>query len=128
MKQLLTIVTLSLGLFGATSLWAHHSLAAEYDQKKHVSLTGTVTKLDWRNPHAWVYLDVKNASGVVEKWQCELGSPNAMSRVGFGPDSVKEGDEIVLDGLLAKDESKTCSTRVLKSKDGRTLLSQQEAR
>jgi hypothetical protein len=51
-----------------------------------------------------------------------------MSRVGFGPDSVKEGDEIVLDGLLAKDESKTCSTRVLKSKDGRTLLSQQEAR
>jgi Family of unknown function (DUF6152) len=93
-----------------------------------VSLSGTVTKLDWRNPHAWVYLDVKNASGVVEKWQCELGSPNAMSRAGFSPDSVKEGDEITLDGILAKDDSKTCSTRVVKSKDGRTLLSQQEAR
>jgi hypothetical protein len=73
MKQLLTIVTLSLGLFGATSLWAHHSLAAEYDQKKHVSLTGTVTKLDWRNPHAWVYLDVKNASGVCREVAMRTG-------------------------------------------------------
>jgi len=127
MKQRLIIFTFSLGLLG-TSLWAHHSLTAEYDQKKHVALSGTVTKLDWRNPHAWVYLDVKNASGVVEKWQCELGSPNAMTRAGFSADSVKEGDEITLDGILAKDDSKTCSTRVLKSKDGRTLLSQQEAR
>ncbi len=128
MKQRLIVFTLSLSLWGGASLWAHHSLTAEYDQKKHVSLSGTVTKLDWRNPHAWVYLDVKNASGVVEKWQCELGSPNAMSRAGFSPDSVKEGDEILLDGILAKDDSKTCSTRVVKSKDGRTLLSQQEAR
>src|ERR1035438_2602017 len=112
MKQRLTIVTISLGLFGASSLWAHHSLAAEYDQKKHVQLAGTVTKLDWRNPHAWVYMDVKNAAGVVEKWQCELGSPNAMSRAGFSADSVKEGDEIILDGLMAKAESNTCSTRV----------------
>jgi hypothetical protein len=128
MKQRLITIALSLGFFGGASLWAHHSLAAEYDQKKHVSLTGTVTKLDWRNPHAWIYLDVKNESGAVDKWQCELGSPNAMSRAGFGPDAVKEGDEIILDGLLAKDASNTCSTRVVKSKDGRTLLSQQEAR
>ena len=128
MKQRLLLVTFSLGLCGGTSLWAHHSLAAEYDQKKHISLTGTLTKLDWRNPHAWIYLDVKNANGVVEKWQCELGSPNAMTRAGFSADAVKEGDEIILDGILAKDDSKTCSTRVVKSKDGRTLLSQQEAR
>jgi len=128
MNQRLIIATLSLGLFGGAILRAHHSLTAEYDQKKHISLAGTVTKLDWRNPHAWIYLDVKNANGAIEKWQCELGSPNAMSRAGFGPDAVKEGDEIMLDGLLAKDDSKTCSTRVVKSKDGRTLLSQQEAR
>jgi hypothetical protein len=121
-----TIVLALCGAVGVTSLWAHHSLAAEYDQKKPVSLTGTVTKLDWRNPHAWVYMDVKNSSGEIEKWQCELGSPNAMTRAGFNPESVKEGDEVTLNGILAKDASKTCSTRDLKSKDGRTLLSQTE--
>jgi hypothetical protein len=122
------IVLALCGVFGVISLWAHHSLAAEYDTKKPVSLTGTVTKLDWRNPHAWVYLDVKNTVGETEKWQCELGSPNAMSRAGFSPEAVKPGDEISLDGLLAKDASKTCSTRVLKSKDGHVILSQTEAR
>jgi hypothetical protein len=106
-------------------LGAHHSLAAEFDQSKPVKLAGTVTSLDWRNPHAWIYLDVKDESGALVKWQCELGSPNAMTRAGFGPENAKAGDEIVIDGLLAKDGSKTCSTRVVKSKDGRTLLSQQ---
>jgi Family of unknown function (DUF6152) len=115
-------------LFGVSALWAHHSLNAEYDQNKPVSLSGTMTKLDWRNPHAWIYLDVKNAKGVVENWRCELGSPNAMTRAGFTPNSVKPGDEIVLDGLLAKAGPNICSTRVVKSKDGRTLLSQSEQR
>ena len=121
-----TLAVLLCSVFGAISLSAHHSLAAEYDQKKPVSLTGTVTKLDWRNPHAWVYLDVKNAAGETEKWQCELGSPNAMTRAGFNPESVKQGDSVVLNGILAKDASKTCSTRDLKDKDGKTILSQTE--
>jgi hypothetical protein len=112
----------------ASAAWGHHSLAAEYDQKKPVSLSGTFTKLDWRNPHAWIYMDVKSAGGTVESWRCELGSPNAMSRVGFSPDSVKAGEEIVLDGILAKKGSNICSTRVVKSKDGRTILSQSEQR
>ena len=128
MKQRFLVVAALLSLFAATAAWAHHSLAAEYDQKKPVSLSGTVTKLDWRNPHAWVYVEVKNASGAVDKWQCELGSPNAMTRAGFSPDSLKSGDEVTLDGIVAKDGSNTCSTRVIKSKDGRTLLSQTEAR
>jgi Family of unknown function (DUF6152) len=115
-------------LFAAVAAWGHHSLAAEYDQKKPVSLTGTFAKLDWRNPHAWIYVDVKNDAGGVDQWRCELGSPNAMSRVGFGPDSVKAGEEIVLDGILAKKGSNICSTRVVKSKDGRTILSQFEQR
>jgi hypothetical protein len=126
MKKRVLALTFGLGLLGSTSLWAHHSLAAEYDQKKPVSLTGTLTKLDWRNPHAWIYMDVKNASGGIDKWQCELGSPNAMTRAGFTQDSVKEGDEIVLDGILAKKGTNTCSTRTVKSKDGRTVLSQTE--
>lgn len=126
MKKRLIALTFCLGFLGGTSLWAHHSLSAEYDQKKPVSLTGTLTKLDWRNPHAWIYLDVKNAGGGVEKWQCELGSPNAMTRAGFTQDSVKLGDEIVLNGIMAKKGTNTCSTRTVKSKDGRTVLSQTE--
>jgi hypothetical protein len=124
-KRLIGLV-ISLGLAGGTSLWAHHSLAAEFDQKKPVSLTGTLTKLDWRNPHAWIYMDVKNASGGIDKWECELGSPNAMTRAGFTQDSVKIGDELVLDGILAKKGTNICSTRTVKAKDGRTVLSQTE--
>ena len=110
------------------ALWGHHSLNAEYDQNKPVSLTGTFTQLDWRNPHAWIYLTVKNANGGTENWRCELGSPNAMSRVGFTRDAIKEGEEISLDGLLAKKGENICSARVVKSKDGKTLLSQSEQR
>ena len=126
MKKRLIALTFCLGLPGTTSLWAHHSLAAEFDQKKPISLTGTLTKLDWRNPHAWIYMDVKNASGGIEKWECELGSPNAMTRAGFTQDSVKVGEEIVLDGILAKKGTNICSTRTVKGKDGRTVLSQTE--
>jgi len=124
MKQRLFALAILFATFGAGSLWAHHSLAAEYDTKKPVKLTGKMTKIDWRNPHAWIYVDAKMASGATEKWQCELGSPNAMTRAGFYQDSIKIGDEIVLDGSLAKDGSKTCSTRVVTDKDGNTILRQ----
>jgi hypothetical protein len=108
----------------ASSLAAHHSLAAEFDREKPIKLTGKVTKLDWRNPHAWVYLEVTGAGGAVEKWQCELGSPNAMTRAGFTNESVKAGDEVVIDGILARDGSKTCSTRVINDKEGNVVLRQ----
>ena len=126
MKKRLIALTLGLGCLSGTSLWEHHSLAAEFDQKKPISLSGTLTKLDWRNPHAWLYMDVKNSSGGIDKWECELGSPNAMTRAGFTQDSVKLGDEIVLDGILAKKGTNICSTRTVKAKDGRTVLSQTE--
>jgi len=123
------IAAVALGLSLATSVaFGHHSLTAEYDQQKPITLNGTFTKLDWRNPHAWIYLNVKNNAGTVDTWRCELGSPNAMSRVGFTPDALKEGDEIVLDGILARKGTNICSTRVVKSKDGRTVLSQSEQR
>jgi hypothetical protein len=125
----LRLTALALCLASApAAMWAHHSLAAEFDTKKPIKLTGKMTKLDWRNPHAWIYIDAENIDGKalpkVEKWQCELGSPNAMTRAGFANDSIKVGDEIVLDGSLAKDGSKTCSTRVVSDKAGTTLLRQ----
>jgi hypothetical protein len=122
MKQRFLVFALCVA--GATSAWAHHSLAAEFDQKKPVKLNGKMTKLDWRNPHAWVYIDVKGADGKTEKWQCELGSPNAMTRAGFNQDSIKIGDEIYIDGVLAKKDAKTCSTRVISDAEGNTLLRQ----
>lgn len=123
-----TLLTIGFGLLTGLAAWGHHSLTAEYDTNKPITLNGTFTQLDWRNPHAWIYLDVKNAAGTVENWRCELGSPNAMTRVGFSRDAIKPGDEIILDGLLAKKGANICSTRVVKSKDGRTLLSQSEQR
>src|SRR5206468_705943 len=102
----------------AGGLQAHHSLAAEYDQNKPVTLHATLTSVDWRNPHAFLYLEVKDDSGAKVKWQCELGSPNALTRAGWSQDAAKPGDEIVVEGLLARDGSKTCSTRNVKFKDG----------
>jgi hypothetical protein len=124
MQLRLLILAISLASVGAASLLAHHSLAAEFDSTKPIKLQGVVTKLDWRNPHAFIHLEVKNAQGAVEKWQCELGSPNAMTRAGFSHDSVKAGDEIVIDGILARDGSRTCSTRVVNGKDGSVVLRQ----
>lgn len=118
------LVASVLAAFGTSYAVAHHSLAAEFDSTKPKTITGKLTKLDWRNPHAWIYVDVKNDKGVIEKWQCELGSPNAMTRAGFSQDDVKVGDEITLDGILARDGSKTISTRNVKGKDGKIVLSQ----
>ena len=126
MKHNILAAIICLG-FGLSTLSAHHSLAAEFDQSKPVKLSGVLTNIDWRNPHAWIYMTVTTESGATEKWQCELGSPNAMTRAGFTQKSAKIGDEIQLDGLLAKKDPHTCSTRVVKSKDGRTLFSQTAA-
>lgn len=95
MKTRLFVFLPCIGLFAATALQAHHSLTAEYDQSKKVTLHGTLTSIDWRNPHAWIFLAVKEDSGATVKWQCELGSPNAMTRQGWTQDAAKAGDELV---------------------------------
>ncbi|MBZ5558655.1 MAG: hypothetical protein LAO77_15390 [Acidobacteriia bacterium] len=104
---------------------AHHSFAAEFDANKQVTLKGSVTKLDWRNPHIWVYLDVKNDKddkGSVEAWQCEGGAPNTLTRNGWSRDSLKFGDQIIVEGYLAKDGSKTCNMRLVTMPDGRDIF------
>ena len=90
----------------AVPLMAHHSFAAEYDASKPIKLTGTVTKIEWTNPHCYFYVDVKNeASGQTENWALELGNPNALLRNGWTPKSVKIGDEVTVEGTRAKDGS-----------------------
>src|ERR1700691_5194421 len=103
------------GLAAATlPLAAHHSFAAEFDQNKTVTLRGAVTKLEWANPHIWLYLDVKQdvkpdvkGDQAPAHWQCEGGAPNNLTRNGWSKDSLKPGDQVVIDGYLAKDGSKT---------------------
>lgn len=123
MRTKLGVLVAGLGLLAsAVPALAHHSFAAEYDNKKPVTLTGTVTRLDWLNPHIWVYLDVKDASGKTVRWQCEGGAPNSLTRNGWTKNAVKIGDEVTINGSLAKDGSNTCSSTTIKLPDGRRVF------
>jgi Family of unknown function (DUF6152) len=112
------------GLVAAAAfpVYGHHSFAAEFDINKPVKLTGSVTKLEWMNPHIWVYLDVKDDQGALQHWQCEGGAPNTLTRNGWSKDSLRYGDQVTIDGSLAKDGSKTCNIRMAKLPDGRSVF------
>ena len=110
-----------LGLAAVPAL-AHHSFAAEYDAAKPVTLTGTVTKVEWMNPHARFYIDVKDDAGKVTNWEFELGSPNGLMRRGWTRNSLKSGDVVTVDGSLAKDGSSLANARTIKLADGRKVF------
>jgi hypothetical protein len=113
------------GLSLVTSAWAHHSFAAEYDGEKFITLTGTVVKVDWQNPHMHFYLDVTNATGDVEHWKLEGFPPNMLVRQGWHKDeSLKPGDHITVTGWLARNGEKLAHSRqVTWDGDGHKLLS-----
>jgi hypothetical protein len=121
MKNWLCGLAIVLGAAAVPAL-AHHSFAAEYDSAKPVTLTGTVTKVEWMNPHARFYLDVKDEAGKVTNWEFELGSPNGLMRRGWTRNSLKEGDTITVAGSLAKDGSKLANARTVKLSDGREVF------
>jgi Family of unknown function (DUF6152) len=114
-------VTAGLGLAVAPML-AHHSFAAEFDGSKPVDLAGTVTKVDWVNPHSWIYIDVKSDDGTVANWGLETGPPNVLYRGGWRRDTVKPGDAITVHGFVAKDGSHTLAARQITTPDGRKLF------
>ncbi len=115
-----TVVVLTI-LAGAP-VWAHHAFAAEFDAKKPVKLRGTVTKMEWINPHAWIHVDVKKADGTVDEWMVEAGTPNTLLRRGFTRDSLKPGTEIIVDGYQSKDGSLRANGRDVTLPDGKTLF------
>ena len=124
MKANFLSVTLAAGamMLAAMPVLAHHSFAAEYDSAKPVTLQGAVTKVEWMNPHARFYVDVKDEGGKVTNWEFELGSPNGLMRQGWTRNSMKIGDTLVIDGYLAKDGSKLANARNVKLADGRKLF------
>jgi len=106
----------------AAPLSAHHAFAAEFDAKKPIKLEGTVTRLQWTNPHAWIYMDVKKPDGTLENWGFEVGTPTVLFRRGFTKDSLQPGTKVVVDGYRAKDGSRRANGRDITFVDGRKLF------
>jgi len=109
-------------LLGAVTANAHHSLSSEFDISKTVTITGTVTKMEWTNPHAWLHVEVKDEQGQMALWNIEFGSPNALYRRGWRRTDLPDKVVVAVTGYLAKDGSKTISASDVKLPDGRTLF------
>ena len=123
MRANLAILVAGAGLLlSAPAVFAHHSFAAEYDAAKPVELKGTVTKVEWTNPHARFYVDVKDASGKVTNWNFELASPNVLTRNGWTRHSLKEGDVITVQGSRAKDGDNLANARSVVLADGKKVF------
>lgn len=101
---------------------AHHAFAAEYDANRPVKFSGTVTKMEWINPHAWIHVDVTNPDGTVTNWMVECGSPNIMLRRGFTKDSLEFGTDLSVDGYQAKNGSFRANGSSVTFRDGRRLF------
>jgi len=106
------LLVVALGaLLAVKPLAAHHSFSAEYDSKKAVTLKGIVTKVEWMNPHVYFYLDVTDEAGNIANWALEMGPPNGLERSGWTRNTMKVGDEVIVEGTLAKDGSKQANAR-----------------
>jgi hypothetical protein len=123
MRRKLAVLAACAGLFVAVApVSAHHSFAAEFDIKRPVKLRGTVTKMDWINPHSWIHIDVKDADGKMVSWMVEGGSPNALLRLGFTKAALPPGSEVVVEGFQAKDGSNHAVGQFVAFADGRKLF------
>ena len=122
MKTRLFLTAAAVVLLVPVSMWAHHAFAAEFDSTKPVKLRGTVAKMDWINPHAWIHIDVKAADGKVTKWMIEAAAPNAMLRRGFNQESLPIGTEILVEGFQAKDGANRANGSSITYPDGKKLF------
>ena len=123
MKAQLAVLAAGCGLLlSIAPAWAHHSFAAECDANKQINVTGTVTKMEWMNPHARFYVDVKGTDGKVVNWNFELGAIPVLLKQGWRKESLKQGDQVTVEGTLAKDGSKSANARSVVLPDGRRVF------
>jgi hypothetical protein len=125
MRTKLAIMVSIMGLAiaeGAAPASAHHAFAAEFDANAPVNFTGTITKMEWINPHSWLHVDVKQPDGTVVNWAIEAGTPNVLFRRGFTKETLLPGTAVVIDGYQAKDKSHRANGRDLTLPDGRQLF------
>jgi hypothetical protein len=120
------ILSLAIFVSGGPAL-AHHSFSAEYDADKPVQVAGTVTKVEWMNPHARFYIDVKDDQGNLTNWNIELGPPFILQRLGWRHDSLKIGDQVTVAGYSAKDGSKMANAKKVTLADGRSVFAGSQA-
>ena len=116
------VAIVGVALLTAAPVRAHHAFAAEFDSNRPVKLKGTIAKVEWINPHAWVHLDVRNDEGQVERWMLELGGPGPLTRRGIGRDHLKPGTEISAEGYLAKGVKHRANARLLMYANGQELF------
>jgi len=121
-SQRVLIMTGALLITAGAAVSAHHSFAAEFDANKPIQLRGTITRVEWINPHTWIHMAVKDADGKTEEWMIEGGTPNTLLRRGLTRNSLPEGTEIVVDGYRAKNGTNRANGRDVTFPDGRKLF------
>lgn len=121
-KALIISITMAALLALSMQVLAHHAFSAEFDANKPVKLRGNVVKMDWINPHAWLYVDVKNPDGSITNWMIELGPPNALLKRGWTKQSVPPGMEVIVDDYQSKDGALRANGRDVTLPDGRKMF------
>jgi Family of unknown function (DUF6152) len=110
-RIVLSLTVISGLLLTGVPAWSHHAFATEFDALKPVAKKGIVTKIDWANPHVWFYINVKGENGAVESWGFEMGGPNSLRNSGWTKDTMKIGDEVIVEGSLAKNGSRNVNAK-----------------